>query len=161
MASHPAIFSTNNFAQERAHESSHGSTSWWCDGCLEQCFSLDEQQMQAEEHWTDFFRWWADIILKCIASVLAALCCILGVFMGGVTSEEDGICRLEQEYKWLTVKRQRLLCGIDQVKSDMGRACFDGLYPDVYDLERSLANLQAELDATTAKLESVEAALGC
>jgi hypothetical protein len=148
---------------------SMSARSWWCDECLNQCgnkVSLDTttraltdrtllESISAE--WFLFWDWFKPATIVIVGAVLSAMFVLIAYYLQHPLWARDDLATKEMQYKWLTVRRERLLYGIDDVKDELGQAYFYGWSEDVIRLEKSLKNLHHDLDETTTKLKKMEA----
>jgi hypothetical protein len=102
--------------------------SWWCDKCLAQCCNLPQAKPIPRGHWSDFWLWLGRLLVKGYAAALAAAFGLIVFFIYDddrpveLPADDDTVWKWETQVKWLTVRRHRLLVGLDRNKNDIARA---------------------------------------
>jgi len=142
------------------------ANTWWCDDCLKQCHAIPMLDPAPASHWSDFFVWLSQLLIKGYAGALAAVFGLIVFLIDDKRWYDKHVPRDEDptpyantwaaEEKLLLFKRQRLLKSIDEVRAAPEHSSHYQSREWAEFEERSLNSLQQDLDRTTKELEAVE-----
>ncbi|MBS1995533.1 MAG: hypothetical protein JSS86_04450 [Cyanobacteria bacterium SZAS LIN-2] len=156
----------HNLAKRTTHHQEYQTItaeSWWCDKCLAQCSARAQSRSQVpEEHWSDFWLWLGRLLVKGYAAALAAAFGLIVFFIYDddrppeLPTDQDTVWKWETQLKWLTLRRQRILLGLERDRGDMTRAYMAGDEDQCLRLTIRSEDRQRDLSQTQYKLRALE-----
>jgi hypothetical protein len=134
--------------------------SWWCDQCLQDCSTLQEQEAAADERWYDFFIWLSDLLIKGAALSLSAIFCIIAYSLGAFDVSSASAAQGQRDLDTLKRQREDILDEIDRLKTARGKAHFDSGNPSPEEIENAMYKCETLLRLTGKEIQELERELG-
>ena len=139
------------------------ANSWWCDDCLRQCHAIPPLDRVLPGHWSDFFVWLSQLLVKGYAAAISAVFGLIMLLLDDrdwyekyAVRDSGTLQTLKVQEQWLLVERHRLLLAIDRATSHRGYVAFQYGH-DASDIEHEvIKDLQKRLDITLDKLCAVQ-----